>query len=74
MAVVAMAKLRFLSMRKSTTGSFVRSSQITPATTPISINTKKKRMKSDANQSSRWPLSRIICMLPRPRLISPRPM
>ena len=35
---------------------------------------EKATMKLDENQSSRSPLSRMICMLPSPRLISPIPM
>jgi len=46
MAIVAIAKLRFFSMCKSTTGSFCRSSQKIPATMPMIISTKKTRMKS----------------------------
>ena len=74
MAAVAIAKLRSFSIRKSTTGSFSRNSQRIPAISPKIISAKKTRMKFDDSQSSRCPLSRIICMLPRPRLINPMPM
>ena len=74
MVSVAIAKLRSFSILKSTTGSFSRHSQIIPAIIPININAKNPIMKFDANQSSRCPLSRMICMLPSPRLIKPMPM
>jgi hypothetical protein len=32
------------------------------------------RMKFEDSQSSRWPLSKMICILPKPKLISPIPM
>src|SRR5258705_131981 len=41
---------------------------------PTSYRTANSRMNTRSNQSSRWPLSRMICRLPRPRLMRPRPM
>ena len=51
MAVVAMAKLRFFNMRKSTTGSLARSSHKTPATTP-----SDHEGEEDADESGREPV------------------
>ncbi len=73
-AAVAIAKLRSFNILRSTTGSFSRNSHRIPAIIPISISTKKTTMNFDDSQSSRCPLSRMICMLPRPKLINPIPM
>src|ERR1022692_2378953 len=60
MVAVESMKLRFCSMRKSTTGSFCRNSQSTTPTSPTNAITAMVTMKFDPNQSFFWPSSSVI--------------
>ena len=66
-------KLRYFNNRKRTMGSGVYSSRITKAVSMTVATTARVTMKCEANQSSSWPLSNMICNAAMPTASMPNP-